>query len=223
MRYRCRAQIERGARAMTLRGPLTPLASPVGGRPSRAPVVREPCPPATPRLRPLDRVREAIRARHASPAPARVRPPARREGCRPESRGPDVPRVTPLAGRGVAAAAPRRDGSAPQENTGSERRPRATTTRELRPARPSARAGARWHADRSSPRSAVPVISGWRGRFAPLGAAGADGRPRELARGSSRRSSAAPVWRPARRMGIGTLRDPGSSSTLVADRGRAVA
>ena len=51
---------------MTLRGSLAPLAYPVGGWPSRAPVVRESRPPDAPKPRLLDRVREAIRARHYS-------------------------------------------------------------------------------------------------------------------------------------------------------------
>ena len=51
---------------MTLRGSLAPLAYPLGGLPSRAPVVRESRPPDAPRPRFLDRVREAIRARHYS-------------------------------------------------------------------------------------------------------------------------------------------------------------
>src|SRR3989338_5157135 len=66
MRYSRRVPTEKGARAMTFRGSLAPLAYPVGGWPSRAPVVREARPPDAPRPRLLDRVREAIRARHYS-------------------------------------------------------------------------------------------------------------------------------------------------------------
>ena len=51
---------------MTLRGSLAPPAYPVGGLPSRTPVVRESRPPGAPRPRFLDRVRDAIRARHYS-------------------------------------------------------------------------------------------------------------------------------------------------------------
>jgi integron integrase len=51
---------------MTFRGLLAPLAYPVGGWSSRAPVVRESRPPDAPKPRLLDRVREAIRARHYS-------------------------------------------------------------------------------------------------------------------------------------------------------------
>jgi integron integrase len=51
---------------MTFRGSLAPLAYPVGGWPSRAAVVRESRPPDAPKPRLLDRVREAIRARHHS-------------------------------------------------------------------------------------------------------------------------------------------------------------
>ena len=51
---------------MTFRGSLAVLAYPVGGWPSRAPVVRESPPPDAPKPRLLDRVRQAIRARHYS-------------------------------------------------------------------------------------------------------------------------------------------------------------
>lgn len=51
---------------MTFQGSLAPLAYAVGGWPSRLPVVRESRPPDAPKPRLLDRVRQAIRARHYS-------------------------------------------------------------------------------------------------------------------------------------------------------------
>ncbi len=52
VRYGWRVAIESGACAMTVRGSLEPLVYPVGGRPSRAPAVRESRPPEVPRPRP---------------------------------------------------------------------------------------------------------------------------------------------------------------------------
>ena len=52
VRYGWRVAIETGACAMTVRGSLGPLVHPVGGRPSRAPAVRESRPPEAPRPRP---------------------------------------------------------------------------------------------------------------------------------------------------------------------------
>jgi len=59
VRYGWRVAIETGACAMTLRGSLGPLVYPVGGRPSRAPAIREFRPPEAPRPRP----RSGARAR----------------------------------------------------------------------------------------------------------------------------------------------------------------
>src|SRR3989304_2203244 len=59
-----------GAPPRPFRGSPAPLASPVGGWPSGAPVVRESRPPDAPKPRLLDRVRQAIRARHYSRRPA---------------------------------------------------------------------------------------------------------------------------------------------------------
>ncbi|HXH05983.1 MAG TPA: integron integrase, partial [Vicinamibacterales bacterium] len=66
MYYSRRVPTEKGDRAMTLRGSLAPLSYPVGRLPWRAPRVRESHPSDAPRPRLLDRVREAIRARHYS-------------------------------------------------------------------------------------------------------------------------------------------------------------
>jgi hypothetical protein len=52
VRYGWRVAIETDACAMTVRGSLAPLVYPVGGRPSRAPAVRESRPPEAPRPRP---------------------------------------------------------------------------------------------------------------------------------------------------------------------------
>jgi len=51
---------------MTFQGALALLAYPVGGWPSRALMVRESRPPDAPKPRLLDRVRQAMRARHYS-------------------------------------------------------------------------------------------------------------------------------------------------------------
>ncbi len=66
MRYSRRVPTEKGVRAMALRGSLAPLAYLVGCPPSLTLVARESRPAGTPKPRLLDRVREAIRARHYS-------------------------------------------------------------------------------------------------------------------------------------------------------------
>ena len=65
-----------------------------------------------------------------------------------------------VGGRRVAAGAQVIHHGAPWDNTASRAWPGFVTSRAIRAANPSARAGDWCYADRSSPRNAAPLISG---------------------------------------------------------------